>query len=157
MKKTLNYKVVFLRHGESHWNQENRFTGWTDVDLTEVGIKEAEAAGKKLKNWEFDVVHTSMLKRAVKTWNIIAEEIDHHHILVSKSWRLNERHYGALQGLNKSETAIKLGEEKVKLWRRSYSARPPELDIDDERYPGKEEQYKKLPLDLLPLAEVLLN
>jgi 2,3-bisphosphoglycerate-dependent phosphoglycerate mutase len=158
MENTNNskYKVVFIRHGESIWNKENRFTGWTDVDLSEHGVKEAEEAGQRLKDWKFDVVHTSVLKRAIKTWNVIAEAIDQHHIPVIKNWRLNERHYGALQGLNKSETAKKHGEEQVKIWRRAYAIPPPSLELTDERYPGNESRYKTLPVDVLPTTEVFI-
>jgi 2,3-bisphosphoglycerate-dependent phosphoglycerate mutase len=148
------YKIVFVRHGESVWNKENRFTGWTDVDLSETGQKEAVEAGDKLKGWKFDVCHTSVLKRAIKTWNNIAEIIEHHHIPVIKNWRLNERHYGALQGLNKSETAQKHGEEQVKIWRRAYSISPPPLELTDSRYPGLDPRYQKLPVDVLPVTEV---
>lgn len=158
--KHYKYKLVLVRHGESTWNKENKFTGWTDVDLNETGVKEAIEAGKKLReyNMKFDVCYTSVLKRAIKTWNYIADEIDHHCIPVIKHWRLNERHYGALQGLNKSETAKKHGEDQVKIWRRAYDIPPPELDIDDERFPGKEEKYSeklKLPNDVLPKTECL--
>lgn len=154
METSSKYKIVFVRHGESTWNNENRFTGWTDVDLTEAGVKEAHEAGQKLKGWNFDVCHTSVLKRAIKTWNNVAEVIGHHHIPLVKNWRLNERHYGALQGLNKSETAQKHGEEQVKIWRRAYAISPPELDLADERHPSHDSRYKKLPIDVLPKTEV---
>jgi 2,3-bisphosphoglycerate-dependent phosphoglycerate mutase len=157
MENQSKYKVVFVRHGESSWNQENRFTGWTDVDLSETGVKEAFDAGNRLKEWKFEKVHTSVLKRAIKTWNNIAEVIDAHHLPVEKHWRLNERHYGALQGLNKSETAEKHGEDQVKIWRRSYDIRPPGLETSDKRYPGNEDKYKHLPVDVLPSTEVFLS
>jgi len=151
------YKIVFVRHGESEWNQKNIFTGWSDVDLSSAGLEEAVDAGQRLKkeNLTFDVCYTSLLKRSVKTWNSIAEEIDHHYIPVNKHWRLNERHYGALQGLNKSETAEKHGEEQVKIWRRAYDIPPPKLEITDERFPGKESKYRELPRDVLPTTECL--
>jgi 2,3-bisphosphoglycerate-dependent phosphoglycerate mutase len=155
MESNKQYKIVFVRHGESAWNKENRFTGWTDVDLSEVGNNEALEAGHRLKDWKFDVCYTSVLKRAIKTWNNIAEVIDHHHIPVNKHWRLNERHYGALQGLDKSETAQKHGEEQVKIWRRAYNIPPPALEKSDERYPGKDSRYKNLPSDILPVTECL--
>jgi 2,3-bisphosphoglycerate-dependent phosphoglycerate mutase len=148
------YKLVLVRHGESSWNLENRFTGWTDVDLSETGVIEALSAGERLKDWKFDVVHTSVLKRAIKTWNLIAEKTDQHHLPVNKHWRLNERHYGALQGLNKSETAQKHGEEQVKIWRRAYDISPPALDKSDPRHPANESKYKSLPSDVLPYTEV---
>lgn len=150
------YKVVFIRHGESTWNKENRFTGWTDVDLSSKGVEEAIDAGQRLKenNFKFDVCFTSVLKRAIKTWNQIAEEINHHHIPVHKHWRLNERHYGALQGLNKSETAALHGEDQVKVWRRSYDIPPPKLEDSDERFPGHDTRYNNLAFDVLPRTEV---
>ena len=151
------YKVVFVRHGESEWNKENRFTGWTDVPLSEKGVWEAKDAGERLKknNYKFDVCVTSVLKRAVTTWNYLDEVIDHHHIPVLKSWRLNERHYGGLQGLNKSETAAKHGEEQVKIWRRSYDIPPPELEETDERHPSHDPKFKHLPAGVLPKTESL--
>jgi 2,3-bisphosphoglycerate-dependent phosphoglycerate mutase len=151
------YKVVFIRHGESNWNKENRFTGWTDVTLSETGIAEAKWAGEtlKAKGYSFDVCFTSVLQRAITTFNNIAEELQLHHIPVHKSWRLNERHYGALQGLNKSETAEKHGEEQVKIWRRSYDIPPPPLDEHDERFPGNDKRYQGLPYACLPKAECL--
>ncbi len=129
------YKLLLVRHGESIWNKENRFTGWTDVDLTEKGVEEAHNAGKALKKerFVFDVAYTSVLKRAIKTLYIVLEELDQLWIPDYKSWRLNERHYGALQELNKKETAEKIGEEQVHLWRRSYDVRPPTLTKDDPR------------------------
>jgi len=149
--------VVFVRHGESQWNKENRFTGWTDVDLCDSGIEEAKDCGRRIKEAKlsFDVCYTSILKRAIKTWNYICEEIDAYHIPVNKHWRLNERHYGALQGLNKSETAEKHGEQQVQIWRRSYDIRPPALEKTDERYPGNETKYKYLPSSVLPTTECL--
>ena len=131
------YTLVLLRHGESQWNLENRFTGWTDVDLTEKGRKEAREAGRLLRTegYDFDVAYTSVLKRAVRTLWIALDEMDRMWIPVIRAWQLNERHYGALQGLNKAETAAKFGEEQVKVWRRSYSTPPPELTHDDERFP----------------------
>lgn len=151
------YKVVFLRHGESTWNKENRFTGWTDVMLTENGVKEAQFAGQLLKQngYQFDVAHTSVLTRAIMTYNTVATELGCHYIPVYKHWRLNERHYGALQGLNKAETAEKHGEEKVTLWRRSFDVPPPELSLDDERHPRFDARYSGLALDVLPATESL--
>lgn len=147
------YKVVFIRHGESAWNKENRFTGWTDVPLSEVGVAEAKDAGKKLKEagYEFDICFTSILKRAINTWNLIAEVIDHHHIPVLKHWRLNERHYGSLQGLNKSETAKLHGAEQVLVWRRSYDIPPPPLPAEKLLFDPK---FKCLPPGVLPANEV---
>lgn len=151
------YKVVLLRHGESEWNKENRFTGWTDVDLSEKGVLEAHNAGKSMLNagLEFDLAFTSVLKRAIKTLWLALEEMDLMWIPVVNSWRLNERHYGALQGLNKAETAKKYGEEQVHLWRRSYDIRPPALTPDDDRFPGKDPRYKGLTKEDLPLTECL--
>ncbi len=156
-KENKTYRLVLVRHGESQWNQENKFTGWTDVDLNEKGIGEAIEAGKRIKEkgFKFDVCYTSLLKRSVKTWNYIADEIDSHHIPVNKHWRLNERHYGALQGLNKAETAKKHGDEQVKIWRRAYDIAPPKLEKTDERFAGNEEKYKNLSQDVLPLTECL--
>ena len=149
-------KLVLLRHGESVWNKENRFTGWTDVDLSEKGVKEAENAGKLLKDkgYTFDVSFTSILKRANRTLEIVLKEMNL-NIPVYYSYRLNERHYGALQGLNKDETRKKYGEEQVHIWRRSYDVRPPELSKDDERYPGNDPKYKDLTPEELPLTECL--
>jgi len=159
MKKASDklYKVVFVRHGESLWNKENRFTGWTDVGLTENGMREAEFAGQLLKQnqFKFDVAFTSVLSRTIKTFNTIADELDLHYIPVNKHWRLNERHYGALQGLNKAETAAKHGEEKVLIWRRSYDIPPPELEENDERHPKNDPRYAHLPVDVLPRTESL--
>ena len=137
------YKIVLIRHGESTWNKENRFTGWTDVDLSEKGVAEAISGGQALRRegYQFDIGYTSLLKRAIKTYNEVTEQLDQMWIPVKRSWRLNERHYGALQGLNKSETAEKFGEDQVKLWRRSYDIPPPPLTVDDERYPGKDLRY----------------
>src|SRR6266404_399806 len=139
-------KIVLLRHGESTWNEENRFTGWTDVGLTEKGLTEAGAAGALLRDegYEFDLAFTSVLKRAIKTLWVALEEMDRMWVPVVHSWRLNERHYGALQGLNKAETAAKFGEAQVKIWRRSYSDPPPALTPDDERYPGHDARYAGL-------------
>jgi len=149
--------LVLLRHGESTWNKENKFTGWTDVPLTEKGVEEAKEAGRILKKegYTFDVAFTNVLKRAVDTLNIVLEELGIGNIPVHKSWRLNERHYGALQGLNKAETLAKYGEKQVHLWRRSYDVRPPALTKDDERYPGKDPKYKDLDKKDIPLAECL--
>jgi 2,3-bisphosphoglycerate-dependent phosphoglycerate mutase len=151
------YKVVLLRHGESDWNKENRFTGWTDVDLSEKGMSEAKSAGKYLKEagFVFDIAYTSVLKRAIRTLWMTLEGMDLMWIPVINSWRLNERHYGALQGLNKAETAEKYGEEQVLIWRRSYSTPPPALDVNDERYPGKDPRYANLTAAELPKAECL--
>lgn len=151
------YKIVLLRHGESTWNMENRFTGWTDVDLSEKGILEAHEAGKLMKaeGYEFDICYTSVLKRAIRTLWIALDEMDRMYLPVINSWRLNERHYGALQGLNKAETAQKFGEEQVHIWRRSYDTRPPALEKDDERYPGKDARYADLSESELPTTECL--
>jgi len=151
------YKLVLLRHGESEWNKENRFTGWTDVDLTEKGMKEAVKAGKVLKEkgFEFDIAFVSVLKRALRTLWLTLEEMDQLWIPWEKSWRLNERHYGGLQGLNKAETAAKHGEEQVLIWRRSYDIPPPPLDKSDERYPGKLRVYSDVALSDLPVTESL--
>ena len=150
-------KLVVLRHGESQWNLENRFTGWTDVDLTEKGEAEARESGKLLKEggFQFDVVHTSVLKRANRTMEICLEEMGVEKISVQYSWRLNERHYGALQGFNKAETAKKYGDEQVLIWRRSYSTPPPRLDVDDKQHPRFDEQYNDLDLNDLPASECL--
>ncbi len=151
------YKLVLIRHGESTWNKENRFTGWTDVALSEKGVSEAHEAGKLLKKegFSFDLVFTSLLKRAIGTMQIVLEEMGLQDLPVNKSWRLNERHYGALQGLNKAETAEKYGDEQVQLWRRSYDIRPPALTRDDTRYPGNDPVYKDLNEQDLPLTECL--
>jgi 2,3-bisphosphoglycerate-dependent phosphoglycerate mutase len=151
------YKVVLLRHGESTWNKENRFTGWTDVDLTDKGRDEARAAGRLLKadGFGFDFVFTSLLKRAIWTSVLALDELDQLWLPVARHWRLNERHYGALQGLNKAETAAKHGEAQVKIWRRAYAIAPPPLDANDERHPGHDPRYKNLPSSDLPLTESL--
>jgi len=151
------FKVVLLRHGESTWNQENRFTGWTDVDLNEKGIGEAKASGKILKaeGYDFDIAYTSVLKRALRTLWLCLDEMDRLWIPVEKNWRLNERHYGALQGLNKAETAEKHGEDQVLVWRRSYDIPPPSLEKTDERYPGNFPAYKDVDASDLPTTESL--
>jgi 2,3-bisphosphoglycerate-dependent phosphoglycerate mutase len=151
------YKVVLLRHGQSTWNQENRFTGWKDVDLSEQGRAEAHEAGRLLKDagFSFDLAFTSVLKRAIKTLGIALDELDQLWIPVTKHWRLNERHYGALQGLDKAETAAKHGEAQVKIWRRSYDIPPPPLTPDDERYLGKDPRYAGMKPGEMPLAESL--
>ncbi len=150
-------KLVLVRHGESTWNKENRFTGWTDVDLSEKGREEAKKAGEilKAKGYDFDLAYTSVLKRAIRTLWYIMDEMDLMWIPVIRDWRLNERHYGALQGLNKAETAAKHGEEQVKIWRRSYDIRPPALEESDERFPGHDPKYKTLSDDELPRTECL--
>ena len=150
-------KLVLLRHGESDWNKENRFTGWTDVDLSAKGREEAREAGQVLKaaGLTFDVTYTSVLKRAIRTLWMALDEMDLLWVPVHRSWRLNERHYGALQGLNKSETAAKFGEDQVKIWRRSYDIPPPALEASDERYPGHDPRYRDLSPDDLPLTECL--
>ena len=152
-------KLVLVRHGQSMWNLENRFTGWTDVELSEQGIKEAKEAGKVLKEkgFNFDVAYTSVLKRANDTLGYILEELDEKNIPIKKSWRLNERHYGALQGLNKDETKEKYGAEQVLLWRRSTDVRPPALSKDDERYPGNDPKYSDLKENELPTTENLID
>ncbi|HUK05133.1 MAG TPA: 2,3-diphosphoglycerate-dependent phosphoglycerate mutase [Burkholderiales bacterium] len=138
------HRLVLLRHGESDWNRENRFTGWTDVDLSSRGVDEARAAGRLLKaeGWAFDLAFTSVLKRAIRTLQLALEELDLLWLPVQKDWRLNERHYGALQGLNKSETAAKFGEAQVLAWRRSYDSPPPALDAGDERYEARDPRYR---------------
>ncbi len=151
------YKVVLLRHGESTWNKENLFTGWTDVDLSEKGVDEAREAGRVLKKegYTFDVAYTSVLKRAIRTLWLVQDEMDLMWIPVHRDWRLNERHYGALQGLNKAETAAKYGEDQVKIWRRSYDIRPPALDPSDPRDPAKDRRYAALTREQAPLTECL--
>ena len=151
------HKLVLLRHGESTWNKENRFTGWTDVDLTDKGREEAKAAGQLLKaeGFAFDLAFTSVLTRAVRTCNIALDELNQLWLPVERSWRLNERHYGALQGLNKAETAAKHGEEQVKIWRRAYAIAPPPLAPDDPRHPARDPRYQDLPAPELPLTESL--
>ncbi len=150
-------KLVLLRHGESTWNKENRFTGWTDVDLSAKGMEEAKQAGQFLKKegYSFDVAYTSVLKRAIRTLWMALDEMDLLWVPVERSWRLNERHYGALQGLNKAETAAKYGEEQVQIWRRSYAICPPPLSKNDQRYPGLDPRYKDLSEKELPLTESL--
>ena len=151
------YKLVLLRHGESTWNKENRFTGWTDVDLSERGREEAKRAGETLKaeGYVFDLAYTSVLKRAIRTLWMTLDELDLMWIPVTKAWQLNERHYGALQGLNKAETAAQFGDEQVLVWRRSYDVPPPVLTEDDPRFPGKDPRYASLTKDELPLTESL--
>lgn len=150
-------KLVLLRHGESVWNKENLFTGWTDVDLSQRGIEEAVNSGETLKEkgFTFDVAFTSVLKRSIRTLWIVLDKMDLMWIPVINSWRLNERHYGSLQGLNKADTAEKYGEEQVHIWRRSYDVRPPALKKDDARYPGKDPKYKNVGEQELPVAECL--
>lgn len=152
-------KLVIVRHGQSLWNLENKFTGWTDVGLSDKGIKEAKSAGILLKKlgYTFDLAYTSVLKRANDTLYYILDELNERDIPIKYSYKLNERHYGALQGLNKDETKEKYGEEQVKLWRRSADVRPPELTIDDERYPGNDQKYKDLTKEELPLTENLID
>jgi 2,3-bisphosphoglycerate-dependent phosphoglycerate mutase len=152
-------KMVVLRHGESVWNKENRFTGWTDVDLSEKGTEEAVEAGRLMlkEGFVFDVAFTSVLRRAIKTLWLALEEMDLMWIPIHHSWRLNERHYGALQGLNKAETAEKHGMDQVKLWRRSYDVPPPALSKDDDRYPGRDPRYANLKPDEVPQTEALKN
>lgn len=153
----MSYQLVLIRHGESQWNKENRFTGWADVDLTEKGRSEAASAGRLLKEegFVFDFAYVSVLKRALRTLHIVLDEMDLLWIPTEKCWRLNERHYGALQGLNKAETAAKFGEDQVKIWRRSYDVPPPALEKNDERYPGHDSRYAALTEDELPLTECL--
>jgi 2,3-bisphosphoglycerate-dependent phosphoglycerate mutase len=150
-------KLVLIRHGESTWNKENRFTGWTDVDLSEKGRQEALDGGRVLKaeGYTFDAAYTSVLKRAIRTLWMVLDEMDLMWIPVHRSWRLNERHYGGLQGLNKAETAAKYGEAQVKIWRRSYDVPPPVLSPEDERYPGHDPRYRGLTAAELPLTECL--
>src|SRR6187455_2383246 len=151
------YKLVLVRHGQSTWNLENRFTGWTDVGLTDLGISEAHEAGKLLREggYVFDVAYTSVLRRAIQTLWTVLQEMNLEWIPVNNAWQLNERHYGALQGLNKAETAEKFGEAQVLVWRRSYDVPPPALTPDDERYPGREPRYASLGPAELPLTESL--
>jgi len=151
------YKIVLIRHGESIWNKENLYTGWTDVDLSEKGLEEAKEAGVLLRQqgYNFDLVYTSVLKRAVRTaWSVL-DQMDLMWIPVKHDWRLNERHYGALQGLNKAQTAKEYGDQQVKIWRRSYDVRPPALTEDDPRYPGSDPRYATLTKEQLPLTECL--
>lgn len=151
------YKLVLIRHGESVWNKENRFTGWKDVDLSEKGREEAQSAGKLFKSegFEFDLAYTSVLKRAIRTLNIILDEMDLMWLPVIKNWRLNERHYGNLQGLNKAQTAAQYGNEQVHIWRRSYDIPPPPMEADDERNPRHDRRYKDLSDAEIPLTECL--
>ena len=153
----MTYQLVLIRHGESTWNLENRFTGWTDVGLTERGSNEAHAGGKALKavGFTFDLAYTSVLKRAIKTLWIVLEEMELEWIQVIRAWQLNERHYGTLQGLNKAEMAVKFGEDQVKLWRRSYEIPPPPLDIDDPRHPRFDPRYAGIKPEELPASECL--
>ncbi len=150
-------QLVLLRHGESDWNRENRFTGWTDVDLSETGVREAHEAGRLLREggFDFDIAFTSVLRRAIRTLWISLDELDLMWIPVEHSWRLNERHYGALQGLNKAETAARYGDEQVHLWRRSYDVQPPPLPVGDEREPGRDPRYAGVTPDELPRSESL--
>ena len=152
-------KLVLVRHGQSKWNLENRFTGWTDVELSEQGVREAKEAGKVLKEkgYHFDLAYTSVLTRAEHTLDLILKEMGEENIEIKRSWRLNERHYGALQGLNKDETRKKYGDEQVLLWRRSSDVRPPELEVTDPRYPGNDPKYKDLTEDELPKTENLID
>ena len=151
------HKLVLLRHGESIWNKTNLFTGWTDVDLSEKGVEEAEEAGLYLKKegYTFDIAYTSVLKRSIRTLWIVLDVMDLMWIPVERNWRLNERHYGALQGLNKAETAKKFGEDQVLVWRRSFDIPPPKLTTTDDRYPGKDRRYEDLNKDDIPLTECL--
>jgi len=151
------YKLVLIRHGESQWNLDNRFTGWTDVDLTDTGREQARQAGEVLKRegFAFDLAFTSVLKRAIRTLWIVLDEMDRMWIPVERSWKLNERHYGSLQGLNKAETAEKFGEDQVLVWRRSYDVPPPALEEDDERFPGTDPRYAGISKAELPLTECL--
>ncbi|MBX9963595.1 MAG: 2,3-diphosphoglycerate-dependent phosphoglycerate mutase [Burkholderiales bacterium] len=153
----MTHRIVLLRHGESVWNKENRFTGWTDVDLSERGVEEARAAGRLLKaeGYTFDQIHVSVLKRAIRTLWIVQDEMDLMWVPVRHSWRLNERHYGALQGLNKAETAAKFGDAQVLTWRRSYDTPPPPLEQNDPRFPGSDPRYAGLSAAELPLTECL--
>jgi 2,3-bisphosphoglycerate-dependent phosphoglycerate mutase len=150
-------KVVLLRHGQSTWNLENRFTGWTDVDLTDLGRQESRSAGRLMKEggYVFDAAYTSVLKRAIWTLNLALDVLDQLWLPVTKSWRLNERHYGALQGLNKAETAAKHGDAQVLIWRRSYDIPPPPLDVSDERHPSHDPRYRSLSPNELPATESL--
>ncbi|CCH47343.1 2,3-diphosphoglycerate-dependent phosphoglycerate mutase [Pseudodesulfovibrio piezophilus] len=151
------HTLVLIRHGQSEWNLSNRFTGWTDVDLTEQGVKEAREGARLLKEggFSFDVVHTSVLKRAIRTLWLVQEEMDLFWLPVSKTWRLNERHYGALQGLNKAETAAKYGDDQVFVWRRSFDTPPPMLEMDDERFPGFDSRYASMAKKDIPCSESL--
>ena len=151
------YKLVLMRHGESQWNLENRFTGWTDVDLTETGREQARQAGQLLQRegFDFDLAYTSVLKRAIRTLWIVLDELDRMYLPITPTWRLNERHYGALQGLNKAETAAKYGDEQVLVWRRAYAIAPNPLDNDDPRHPRFDERYAGMDAAALPNTECL--
>jgi 2,3-bisphosphoglycerate-dependent phosphoglycerate mutase len=151
------HRLVLVRHGESEWNKANLFTGWTDVDLTEAGVNEAKEAGRTLlkDGFQFDIVYTSLLKRAIRSANFLLDEMNLSWLPVVRSWRLNERHYGALQGLNKAETAAKYGEDQVLIWRRSYATPPPALEDGDERLPQNDPRYAKLGASALPRTECL--
>jgi 2,3-bisphosphoglycerate-dependent phosphoglycerate mutase len=151
------YKIVLVRHGQSTWNLENRFTGWTDVDLTDLGREEARAAGILLREggYDFDIAYTSVLKRAIKTLGIVQDEMDLEWLPVIRAWQLNERHYGSLQGLNKTEMAEKFGEAQVKIWRRSYDVPPPALELTDTRHPKFDRRYASLAAEQLPATESL--
>ena len=151
------YTLVLLRHGESTWNKENRFTGWTDVDLSEKGVEEAQEGGRLLRaeGFDFDLCYTSVLKRAIRTLWIVLDEMDRMWLPVVRHWRLNERHYGSLQGLNKAETAARFGEEQVRIWRRSYDTPPPALERTDPRFPGFDRRYASLSAEELPVTESL--
>ena len=151
------HRLVLIRHGQSTWNHENRFTGWTDVDLTERGVSEARDGGRLLaeEGFRFDLCYTSVLKRGIRTLWLVLDELDQMWLPVERDWRLNERHYGALQGLNKAETAEKYGAEQVHIWRRSYDIPPPPLDVDDPQHPGRDERYAGLDPDQLPRSESL--
>src|SRR5258705_5494346 len=153
------HKLVLLRHGQSTWNLENRFTGWTDVELTHQGHAEAHTAAKVLKEggYTFDLAYTSVLKRAIRTLWIVLDDMELMWIPVHRDWRLNERHYGALQGLNKAETAAAYGEDQVKIWRRSYATPPPALAQDDEQFPGADPRYRGLSPEEIPLTESLAD
>lgn len=150
-------KIVLVRHGESVWNKENKFTGWTDVELSDKGKEEAIEAGKNLldNNYKFDIVYTSILKRSIDTANLILKEMKNTNVDIRRSYKLNERHYGALQGLNKQDMKDKYGEKQVHLWRRGYDVKPPELTMDDPRFPGNDPLYKDIDKNLLPLSESL--
>jgi len=151
------HRLVLIRHGQSTWNHENRFTGWTDVDLTEQGVAEARAGGRLLadEGFRFDLCYTSVLKRAIRTLWWVQDELDQMWLPVERDWRLNERHYGALQGLNKAETAEKHGDDQVLIWRRSYDVPPPPLDLDDRQHPSHDPRYAGIDPDLLPRSESL--
>ena len=151
------YKLVLIRHGESQWNLENRFTGWKDVDLTETGVAQAKNAGTLMKDagFEFDIAYTSVLLRAIKTLNLALEEMGQHYLPVERHWRLNERHYGALTGLDKAETAAKHGEDQVKIWRRSFDVPPPAVEESGEHFPGHDRRYSHVDPSILPRAESL--